>query len=77
MKKILFRTDDIRFYLNACKYLSDDDKFDALSGTASNFLHFIQAFGNNLKLRNFVNIWIVEDRIQNNLDSVTCGIFQL
>ena len=29
-----------------------------------------------LKLRNFVDIWMVEDRVQN-LDSATCGIFQL
>ena len=29
-----------------------------------------------LKLHNFVNIWMVEDGLQN-LDSSTCGIFQL
>ena len=29
-----------------------------------------------LKLRGFVNLWVVEDRIQD-LDSVTCGIFQI
>ena len=40
------------------------------------FSIFIQAFGIKLKLRNFVNIWMVEDRLQN-LDSSTCGIFQL
>ena len=86
-KKILFgtekmtRTDNkitllsIWFNLNACKNLSVDE-LDALSDTASNFFHFIQAFGNKLKLRNFVNIWMVEDRVQN-LDSLTCGIFQL
>ena len=39
-------------------------------------MFFIQAFGNKLKLRNFVNIWMVEDRVQD-LDSSTCGIFQL
>ena len=87
IEKILFgtekmtRTDnkitlfDIQFNLNACKNLSVDE-LDALSDTASNFFHFIQAFGNKLKLRNFVNIWMVEDRVQN-LDSLTCGIFQL
>ena len=48
----------------------------ALSDTASNFFHFFQAFDNKLKLRNFVNIWMVEDRVQN-LNSATCGIFQL
>ena len=39
-------------------------------------MFFIQAFGSKLKLRNFVNIWMVEDRVQD-LDSSTCGIFQL
>ena len=39
-------------------------------------MFFIQAFGNKLKLRNFVNIWMVEDRVQD-LDSSNCGIFQL
>ena len=36
----------------------------------------MQAFGSKLNLRNFVNIWMVEDRVQY-LDSSTCGIFQL
>ena len=64
-----------RFNLNACKNLSTEE-LDALSNTASNLFHFIQAFGNKFKLRNFVNIWMVEDRVQD-LNSVTCGIFQL
>ena len=87
IEKILFgtekmtRTDskitlfNIRFNLNAYKNLSVE-VLDALSDTASNFFLFIQAFGNKLKLHNFVNIWMVEDRVQK-LDSVTCGIFQL
>ena len=66
---------DIKFNLNACKNLSKKE-LDALSNTASNFFHFIQAFGNKLKLRDFVNIWMVEDRVQD-LNSVTCGIFQI
>ena len=86
IEKILFgtekmtRTDNkitlcnISFNLNNCKNLSAEE-LDALSDTASNFFHFVQAFGNKLKLRNFGNIWIGEDRIQN-LDSVTCGVFQ-
>ena len=65
---------NICFNLNACKNLSKKE-LDGLGNTARNFFHFVQAFGNKLKLRNFVNIWIVEDRIQD-LDSVTCGIFQ-
>ena len=66
---------NIRFNLNACKN-SSTEKIDVLSDTAGNFFYFVQAFGNKLKLRNFVNIWMVEDRVQN-LDSVACGIFQL
>ena len=65
----------IRFNLNACKNLSKVE-LDSLSDTAMNFFHFIQAFGIKLKLRNFVNICMVKDRVQN-LDSSTCGIFQL
>ena len=87
IEKILFgseqltRTDlkitlaNIKFNLNACKNLSKKE-LDTLSDTASNFFHFIQAFGNKLKLRDFVNIWMVEDRVQD-LNSVTCGIFQI
>ena len=53
---------NIWFNLNACKNLSTEE--------------LVQVFGNKLKLINFVNIWMVEDRVQS-LDSVTCGIFQL
>ena len=66
---------NIKFNLNACKNLSKKE-LDALSDTANNFFRFIQAFGNKLKLRDFVNIWMVEDRVQD-LNSVTCGIFQI
>ena len=87
IKKILFGTEKItrtdkkitlckiRFNLNACKNLSNKE-IDALSDTAANFFRFIQVFGNKLKLHNFVNVWMVEDRVQN-LNSVTCGIFQI
>ena len=63
------RTDDkitlvnIKFSLNACKSLTKKE-LDTLSNTATNFFHFIQALGNKLKLRDFVNIWVVEDRVQ-------------
>ena len=46
---------NIRFNLNACKKLSKKE-LDDLSDTATNFFHFVQAFGNKLKLRDFVNI---------------------
>ena len=64
---------NIRFNLTGCKNLSKE-KFDALSDTTTNFFHVIQAFGNKLKRCDFVNIWLVEDRVQD-LDSVTCAIF--
>ena len=67
---------NIRFNLNACKNLFVEELLDALSDTASNFFHFIQAFGNKIKPHNFVKIWMVEDRVPS-LDSATCGIFQL
>ena len=66
---------NIKFNLDACKNLSKKE-LDGLSDTASNFFHFIQAFGNKLELRDFVNIWVVEDRVQDP-NSVTCGIFQI
>ena len=66
---------NIKFNLNACKNLTKKE-LDALSDTATDFFHFVQAFGNKLKLRDFVNIWMVEDRVQD-LNSVTCGIFQI
>ena len=87
IEKILFGTEqmtridnkitlvNIRFNLNACKNLSKKE-VDALSDTTSNIFHFTQAFGNKLRLHDFVNIWMVEDRVQD-LNSVTCGIFQI
>ena len=66
---------NIRFNLIAYKSLSVEE-LDALSDEASNFLHFLQAFGSKLKPHNFINILMVVDRVQN-FDSVTCGIFQL
>ena len=65
----------IKFNLGACKELSEKE-IDSLSDTARDFFYFIQAFGIKLKLRSFVNIWMVEDRIQD-LDSATSRIFQI
>ena len=61
--------------MGACKEFSEKE-IDPLSNTTRDFFYFIQAFGIKLKLRSFVNIWMVEDRIQD-LNSATCGIFQL
>ena len=65
----------MKFNLGACKQLSKKEIY-SLSDTAREFFYFVQAFGIKLKLRSFVNIWMVEDRIQD-FDSATCGIFQL
>ena len=51
-----------------------EEEIGSLSDTARNFFRFILAFGIKLKLRNVVNIWMVEDRLQD-LNSSTCGIF--
>ena len=53
-----------------------EEEIDSLSDTARNFFRLILAFGIKLKPRNFVNIGMVEDRLQD-LNSSTCGIFQL
>ena len=66
---------DILFNISAFKNLSKRE-LGALSDTANDFFCFVLAFGNMLKLRNFVNIWMVEDRAQN-LNSAPCSIFQL
>ena len=65
----------IKFNLGACKDLTKKE-VDSLSDTARNFFYYIQAFGLKLKQRSFVNIWMVEDRIQHQ-DSATCGIIQI
>ena len=65
----------VKFNLSACKKLTENE-INSLSETARDFIYFIQAFRIRLKLRGFVNIWMVEDRLQD-LDSATCGIFQI
>ena len=76
----LMRTDNkitlvnIKFNLNACKSFSQKE-LDNLKDTARDFFYFVQSFGNKLKLRDFVNIWLVEDRTQD-LDPVTLVFFE-
>ena len=75
------RTDDkitlanMKFSINACKNLSNRE-IDRLSDTARDFFYFVQSFGNKLKVRDFVNLWLMEDQIQD-IDSVAYGIFQM
>ena len=66
---------NIKFNLNICKNLFKKE-LDALSDTATIFFHFVQAFRNKPKYKDFVDICMVEDRVQD-LDSVKCGIFQI
>ena len=61
--------------MDAYKYLNKNE-LDSLSDTARDFFHFVQSFENKLKIRDFANLWLLEDRIQN-LVSVTCGIFKI
>ena len=64
----------VKFSLSACKELTEDEIL-SLSDTARQFFYFVQSFGNKLNLRSFVNIWMVEDRLQD-LKTSTCGIFK-
>ena len=64
----------VKFSLSACKELTEDEIL-SLSDTARQFFYFVQSFGSKVKLRSFVNIWMVEDRLQD-LKTSTCGIFK-
>ena len=66
---------NIKLSMNACKRISKRE-IESLSDTARDFLSFIQLFGNKLKVRDFVNVWLMQDQTQD-LDSVNCGIFQI
>ena len=46
---------DITFSLNACKNLTKNE-LDDLSDTARELFHFVQSFGDKLKLRHSVNL---------------------
>ena len=63
---------NIKFSMDAFKNLNKN-KLDTLSDTAHDFFHFVQSFAKKLKIGDFVNL---EDQIQD-LDTVTCGIFQI
>ena len=54
----------------------NNKKIGNLSNTARDFFYFVQSFGNFLKVKDSLNIWMVQDRIQD-IENVTCSIFQL
>ena len=65
----------VKFSLSACKERNEGEIL-SLRDKGRQFFYFVQSFGNKLKLRSFVNIWMVEDRLQD-LKALTCGIFQI
>ena len=52
-------------------------ELDSLSDTATNFVHFTQAFTIKLKLLKFVNVRMVEDRVQDLNSSTYSCIFMI
>ena len=52
-----------------------EEEIDSLSDTARNFFRFILAFRIKLKLRNFVNIWMVQDKLQDLYSSILAVYF--
>ena len=52
-----------------------ENNLDNLSDTATGIFYFAQYFRDNLKLCDFVNLWVVEDRIEK-VDSARCDIFE-
>ena len=65
----------IKFSMDTCKKLSNK-QIENLSDTARDFFYFVQNFGDILKVKDSLNIWMVEDPIQD-FETVTCGIFRL
>ena len=65
-----------KFLMDACKNLSKKELNSSWRDIARDFFYFIQSFRIELKVSDFVNLWLLEDQIQD-LDSVTCGIFQV
>ena len=64
---------NIKFSLNACKKISKRE-IDCSSDTARGFFTLFN-YLEKLKVRDFVDIWVMEDQIQDLV--LTCGIFQI
>ena len=65
----------IKFSMNACENLSNKE-IENISDTARDFFHFVQRVGDFLKIKDFLNTWMVEDSLQMT-ETVTCCLFQL
>ena len=63
----------IKFSMKACKNLSEKEIVN-LSHTSRDFFHFVRSFGDFLKVKVYLHIWMVEDTIQM-IETVTCCLF--
>ena len=48
----------------------------SLSEIARDFFHLLEAFGKTKNIKEFVNVWLLEDPVQQ-METTTCGAFQL
>ena len=64
-----------KFSQKACKIITLAEIHNS-SDTARDLFYFAQSFGNRFKVQDIINLWTAEDPIQN-LNTVTCGIFQI
>ena len=60
--------------MKACKNLSEKEVVN-LSDTSHSFFYFVQSSGDFLKVKDYLDIWMVEDPIQMT-ETVTCRLFQ-
>ena len=66
---------NITFSMDVYKNLNKNE-LNSLRDTALDLFDFVQSFRSKLKIRGFVNLWLVEDQIQG-LETVTSEIFQI
>ena len=66
---------NITFSMDVYRNLNKNE-LNSLRDTALDLFYFVQSFRSKLKIRGFVNLWLVEDQIQD-LETVTSEIFQI
>ena len=66
----------LKFSINGYKKLSEKFFFQPFQRSTRLFFYLICSFSKNEKITNFVNVWMLEDRIQMET-TITCGPFQL
>ena len=65
----------LKFSMPSYKKLTENET-NKLSETAEDVFHLIYSFGKNENITNFINVWMLEDPIQDP-KTVKCGPFQL